>query len=454
MQEHSTLMTQGSVWRHIVRFALPVLWGNLFQQLYNVVDSLVVGNFLGSDALAAVGSSSSLIFLLIGLFSGIFTGAGVVIARYFGARDDQNLRIAVHTTVAFGLVSGAAITVLGLLLVPQLLVWMGTPQSVLPNSILYFRIYFSGAIFVVMYNTAAGIFQAVGDSRHPLYYLITSSVINIVLDLLFVAGFGMGVEGAALATVISQAVSATLGFHRLMHTTGVYRVWPRKVRFHLSMLRQVLGMGLPSGLQNSIIAIANVVVQSSINLYGAHAMAGCGAHAKIEGFAFLPINAFALAMATFIGQNLGAGEFDRAKKGARFGILTSMVMAEVVGVAVYILAPVLVSLFNSDPEVIRYGAMMSRTLTLFYFLLAFSHAVAGVMRGAGRAIVPMVVMLVCWCLIRVSYITFFARTSGDIKNVFWAYPLTWSLSSVAFLIYYFKADWPHYLQKKSQKSCA
>ena len=336
-------MTEGSVWRHIVRFALPVFWGNLFQQLYNVVDSLVVGNFLGSDALAAVGSSSHLIFLLVGLFSGIFTGASVVISRYYGARDDAGVRTAVHTTVAFGLVAGVVITIAGVLLTPHLLIWMGTPESVLPNSILYFRIYFGGVIFVILYNTAAGIFQAVGDSRHPLYYLIVSSVVNVVLDLLFVAGFGMGVDGAALATVISQATSATLGFWRLCHTTGPYRIWFRKVRFHGRTLRQLLTLGIPSGVQNSIIAIANVVVQSSINLYGPMAMAGCGSYSKIEGFGFLPINSFALALATFIGQNLGAKQYDRARRGARFGILCSLMMAEVVGVGINLLAPWLIS---------------------------------------------------------------------------------------------------------------
>ena len=452
MHEHATLMTEGSVWKHIVKFALPVFLGNLFQQLYNVADSLVVGNFLGADALAAVGSSSHLIFLFVGLFSGIFTGASVVISRYFGARDEQNMRIAVHTTVAFGLTSGLLMTVLGVWLSPYMLIWMGTPESVLPNSILYFRIYFSGAIFVVLYNTANGIFQAVGDSRHPLYFLILSSVTNVVLDLLFVAGFGMGVDGAALATVISQAVSAFLGFRKLIHTTGSHRVWLRKVRFHLPMLRQVLTMGIPSGLQNSIIAIANVVVQSSINLYGATAMAGCGSYSKIEGFAFLPITSFALALSTFVGQNLGAKEYKRARQGARFGILATMLLAELVGVIIYTLAPFLISLFNGDPQVVAFGTLQARTVTLFYCLLALSHAVAGVMRGAGRAIVPMLVMLGSWCIIRVSYIMLIARASGNIQMVFWAYPITWSLSSIAFVAYYIKADWPHYLDRKAAKT--
>ena len=448
MREQATRMTEGSVWRHIVRFALPVFWGNLFQQLYNVVDSLVVGNFLGSDALAAVGSSGSLILLFVGLFSGIFTGASVVISRYFGAKDDEGVSTAVHTTVAFGLVSGVLITAAGTLLSPHMLRLLGTPENVMPNSLLYFRTYFYGAVFVVLYNTANGIFQAVGDSKHPLYYLLMSSFINVALDLVFVALLGMGVDGAALATVISQAVSALLGIRRLMTATGPYRVWVRKIRFDMPMLRRVLTMGIPSGIQNSIISIANLVVQSSINVYGSMAMAGCGSYSKIEGFAFLPINCFALALSTFIGQNLGAKEYGRARQGARFGVFSCFLLAESVGLLVNLFAPQLISLFNSDPQVVAYGVQEARIITLFYGLLAFSHAVAGVMRGAGRAIVPMLVMMVCWCVIRVSYITLVARASGNIRLVFWAYPLTWSLSSITFLIYYLKADWPHYLDNK------
>ena len=450
MQERSTLMTEGSVWKHILRFAIPLLWGNLFQQLYSVVDSLIVGNMLGSDALAAVSSSGNLIFLMIGLFTGIFTGTGVVIARYFGARDDENLSVAVHTTVAFGLTAGVLVTLIGSLLAPQMLRWMGTPESVLPNSLAYFQTYFCGVIFVILYNTSNGIFQAVGDSRHPLYYLIISSIVNVVLDLLFVGPLGLGVMGAALATVISQAVSATLGLRKLMHSTGPYRIWVRKIRFNGPMLKRVLTMGLPSGVQNSIIAIANVVVQSSINFYGAAAMAGCGSYSKLEGFAFLPINCFTLALATFVGQNLGAKEYDRAKRGSRFGIATCMVLAGLIGVVFNIFAPQLISLFNGSPDVVSIGVQQARIITCFYCLLAFSHSVAAVMRGAGRAIVPMLVMMVCWCIIRVSYITLIARGSGDIRMVFWAYPITWTLSSIAFCIYYFKADWPHYLDRKGQ----
>lgn len=451
MQERSTLMTEGSVGKHILKFALPIFWGNLFQQLYNVADSLVVGNLLGSDALAAVGSSGSIIFLLIGFFNGIFTGASVVIARYFGARDEKNMRLAIHTSVAFALLAGVAVTAVGIGLSPHLLRWMDTPESVMPNSIRYFRTYFAGGVFLVMYNAAAGIFQALGDSRHPLYYLIVSSVTNVVLDILFIAVFGMGVEGAALATVIAQALSVALAFHKLIHSAGPTRVWPSKVRLHGRLLKELLLMGIPSGVQNSIISLANVVVQSSVNLYGAAAMAGCGAYSKLEGFAFLPVTSCCMAISTFVGQNLGAKEYQRARRGSLIGILAAMIMAECVGICFHLAAPSLIGLFGSDPAVIQNGVLQARTTTLFYFLMAFSHGVAGTLRGAGRAVVPMLVMMVCWCLIRVSYIMLIARASDSIRMIFWAYPITWSLSSIAFLIYYLRADWPHYLDQREKR---
>lgn len=444
-------MTQGSTARHILRFAVPVFWGNLFQQLYNVVDSLVVGNFLGADALAAVGSSGSLIFLLVGFFTGVFTGASVVIARAFGAGDDEAVGKAVHTSVAFGAVAGLVLSVLGVILSPVLLRWMGTPESVMPNSVTYLRIYFGGLLTVVLYNTANGVFTAVGDSRHPLYFLILSSVTNVVLDLLFVPVLKMGVGGAALATVISQGLSAVLGLRRLTCATGVYRLYPRKVRFDWPTLKSVLGMGIPTGVQNSIIALANVVVQSSINVYGALAVAGCGTYSKIEGFVFLPIGSLSMALSTFVGQNLGAKEYKRARSGARFGIWLCVALAMAVGVAFYALAPALIALFNNDPEVVRIGTLQARTVTLFYGLLAVSHSIAGVMRGAGRAIVPMLVMMACWCVIRVIYITFVARASGDIQSIFWAYPITWTLSTIVFTVYYFAADWPHSLEKRLER---
>lgn len=301
----STLMTEGPIWKKIVSFAIPLFLGNLFQQLYNTADSLIVGNFLGSNALAAVSSSGSLIFLLVGFFNGISVGAGVVVARFYGAREIDKVQKAIHTTIAFSIVSGIALTAIGLILAPQILILMGTPENVLPNSILYFRIYFLGSLAFVLYNAFVGILQSVGDSKHPLIYLIISSVINIILDLLFVGVFRFGVGSAAAATIISQFVSAVLCLRHLLRAPKDYRVHLKKIRFHGQMLRLVISNGLPAGIQNSIIALANVVVQSNINAFGEMAVAGCGSYSKIEGFGFLPITCFALALTTFIKPESG-----------------------------------------------------------------------------------------------------------------------------------------------------
>lgn len=448
---NATLLTEGPVGRRILTFAFPLFLGNLFQQLYNTADSLIVGNFIGSDALAAVSSSGSLIFLLVGFFNGIAVGAGVVVARYFGARDEEGVRLSVHTTVALGIVSGVALTVIGIALTPAVLRLMGTPADVLSASVLYFRVYFCGSVAFVLYNIFVGILQSVGDSRHPLYYLILSSAVNVALDLLFVAVLRLGVGSAALATVLSQVLSAVLCFVRLTRTEEAYRIRIRSIRFDPQLLRQIIGSGLPTGLQNSIISFANVVVQSNINAFGKMAVAGCGSYSKIEGFGFLPINCFVMALTTFISQNLGAGEYDRAKKGARFGILCSVVVAESVGILIYLFSPVLISAFNSDPEVVRYGVIQARTVTLFYFLLACSHCLAAIFRGAGRSAVPMFVMLVCWCIIRVAYITAAVHFIPDIRVIFWAYPLTWTLSTVIFAVFYFKSDWPHWFERSRRQ---
>lgn len=432
-------MTEGPIVRQLLAFAFPLFLGNLFQQLYNTADSLIVGNFIGSDALAAVSSSGSLIFLLVGFFNGIAVGAGVVMARYFGARDKDGLERTIHTAVAFGIVSGIALTIIGLVLTPQILHWMGTPEDVLPSSILYFRIYFCGSLAFVLYNFFVGILQSVGDSRHPLYYLVVSSVVNILLDLLFVAVFRLGVGSAALATVISQFLSAALCLIRLIRSREEYRVVLRRVRFDRRMLGQIISNGLPTGLQNSIIALANVVVQSNINAFGKMAVAGCGSYSKIEGFGFLPITCFAMALTTFISQNMGAQEYERAKKGAGFGILCSICIAEIVGILIYVLAPWLIAGFDSAPRVVAYGVTQARVVTLFYFLLAYSHCMAAIFRGAGHSAVPMLVMLLCWCVIRVSYITIIVQVFPVIDMIFWAYPLTWTLSGIIFTLYFLKS---------------
>lgn len=445
--QNKNLMSEGTIWKKIIFFAMPMFLGNLFQQLYNTADSLIVGNFLGSNALAAVSSSGNLIFLMVGFFNGIAMGAGVVIARFFGARDIKNMQKAIHTTIALGLVASILLTILGMLLAPQILILMDTPVNVLPESISYFRIYFAGSIGLVMYNIFVGILQAIGDSKHPLNYLIVSSIINIVLDIVFISVFHMGVGAAAFATIISQFISATLCLIRLMRTKEEYRVSIQKIGFDKGMLSMIIRYGLPSGLQNSIIAIANVVVQANINAFGEMAMAGCGAYSKIEGFAFLPITSFTMALTTFVGQNLGAKQYERARKGAKFGMLCSMGIAEAIGIIMFISAPILIAAFNNDPEVVMFGSDRARTSSLFFFLLAYSHCVSAILRGAGKSMVPMIVMLVFWCVVRVTFLTVMAHVFNSIESVYWVYPLTWSLSSIVFFIYYKKADWLHGFDK-------
>lgn len=443
MQSKRFSLTEGSIWKAMLLFALPVFLGNVFQQLYNAFDTWCVGYFINDDALAAVSSSGSLIFMMISFFQGLSMGAGVIIAKSFGARQTESMRKAIHTAIAFGLITGVALTVLGVALTPTILGWMGTPVEVLPQSISYFRYYFLGAIFVVMYNIFVGILHAVGDSKHPLYYLIISTFINVGLDLLFVGVFKLGVGSAAVATTISQGVSALLCFIHLLRIDASYRVKIKEISFDKKSLLDIIKYGLPSGVQNSVIAFANVVVQSNINSFGKAAMAGCGSYSKLEGFAFLPVTCFTQALSTFVGQNLGAGRHERVKKGVGFGIACSCLIAELVGVISYVFAPQLIGFFSETPEAIDFGVRHMRTICLFYCLLAFSHCIAGIMRGAGKATVPMFTMLACWCVFRVSYITVAVKFINELTTVSWAYPITWTLSSIVFLIYFLKADWIH-----------
>lgn len=362
------------------------------------------------------------------------------------------MRKAIHTTVVAGVIAGLFLTAVGMLLTPQILKLMGTPKDVLVNSVAYFRMYFAGALAVVMYNMCVGILRAVGDSKRPLYYLIISSLTNIALDLLFVGVFRWGVWAAALATSISQFLSLVLCLIRLFRDKADYQLSWRELRIDFPMLGQIVRYGLPSGVQNSIIALANVVVQSNINAFQADVIAGCGTYAKLEGFAFLPITCFAMGLTTFVSQNLGARQYDRTRKGVRLGILCSVVLAELIGAVMFLLAPQLVSFFNKEVGVIDAGTRQARVESLFFFLLAFSHCIAGILRGAGKPMTPMIVMLCSWCLLRVTYITLTVRLIPNTPEViFSAYPLTWGVSSLVFLIYYFTSDWIHAFDRAEQK---
>lgn len=438
---HAMLMTEGPIAKLIIKFALPVFWGNLFQQLYNIVDSLIVGNFAGDEALAAVSSSGSLIFMITGFLLGVFSGSSVVISQYYGAKDKENVQKALHTTIAFAVISGLVLALVGIVLSGQILKWMDTPKNVLPNSTLYFRIFFCGSVFSTVYNAGAGVFQAVGDSKHPLYYLIISSFTNVTLDLLFVGIFHYGVAGAAIATIMSQFLSSILVIRRLAISEETYRLHFSKIRIYGCMLKRILRMGIPSGIQNSVIGFANIIVQTNINAFGDLAMAGCGSYSKLEGFAFLPVTSFAMALTTFVGQNIGAGKLDRAKKGARFGAVACALSAELIGVIMFIGMPIFIRAFSQNPKIIEFGTRQAHIECLFFCVLAFSHACAGVMRGAGKAVVPMVVMLMFWCVVRVTYITIVTDIIPRIEVIFWAYPMTWTLSSITFAIYMISGKW-------------
>jgi len=448
MERNVKDLTVGKPWKVILAFALPVFISNLFQQMYNIVDSIIVGNFIDDDALAAVSSSGSLILLFTSFFTGTGAGAGVIIAKYFGKGDHSNMRKAIHNAVLFGLIASVFLTFIGVLLSPLILRLMKTDPKVLPSSIFYFRNYFFGVTGVVMYNIFSAILQALGNSKRPLYYLMIATITNIILDLLFIAVFKMGVGSASIATGISQVLSATLCLIFLIKPNTIYQLKFKEIVLDKPIMKEILKVGIPSGIQNSVIGLANVLVQSNINTFGDIATAGCGSYSKIEGVAFLPINCFTIAISNFISQNLGAKEYDRAKEGARFGIITSVLMSIVIGLILYALIPNISRFFSKNPEVNEYTIKAMRTTSLFFAFLAFSHCISSVCRGSGKAIVPMFVMLSIWCIFRVIYITVAMMINHNIILLYCAYPLTWFLSTIVFLIYYLKSDWIHGLDNK------
>ena len=448
MSKKPVSLLEGDIKTGLLRFALPLFLGQVFQQLYNMVDALVVGNLCGENALAAVTSTGSLIFLIVGFFGGVYGGVGVVIARCFGAGDEYQVKRAVGTAVAGTLLSGAFLTLLGYFGSPVLLRWMDTPAEVMGDAVDYLGIYFLGILFVVLYNSATGIFQAIGDSKRPLYYLIVSSVVNVVLDILFVGPLGMGVKGAALATVIAQGLSAALAFFRLSRAEGAWRVTLKGLCLDKELLKEMLRIGLPSGVQNSVIAFANVMVQSSVNVFGSAAMAGNGAFVKLEGFAFIPVNAFGAACTTFVSQNIGARQFDRVKQGAKFSVMFSCGCAAVIGIVFFIFAEPLISLFGKSPDAVAAGVLRAHLCTPFYLFLACSHGIAAVCRGAGYSKVPMYIMLGAWCVLRVTYITIVTNLFHNISLVFAAYPMTWAVSTACFLWYYNKSHWLERVEAK------
>ena len=430
-------MTKGNITRHLVNFALPLLLGNLFQQLYNMVDTWVVGNYVSNEAFSAVGTVGPVINTLIGFFLGLSSGAGVVISQYYGAGREEKVRQAVHTALMLTLALGVVFTAAGIAMTPLMLQLMKTPAEVAPEQAAYLRIYFAGVIGLLLYNMGSGILRAVGDSRRPFYFLVVSAVLNTVLDLLFVIKFHMGVEGVAYATIIAQAVSAVLTLWVLMRAEGGIRLELRALRFTWSVLRQIVAVGIPAALQMAITAFSNVFVQSYINYFGPDCMSGWTAYTKVDQLVILPVQSISMANTTFVGQNLGVGDTPRAKKGVRTSLWLSVAVTAVLLIPVLLFAPDLTAFFNSKAEVVSYGALLLRLLSPFYFFFCINQIYAGALRGAGNSQVPMWIMLGSFVVFRQIYLYIMANfISNEIIPIALSYPAGWFVCSVATLLYY------------------
>ncbi len=430
-----TMMTEGRIWKKILYFSIPLILGNLFQQMYNTVDSIVVGNYIGSNALAAVGSGSSFINLLIGFCVGASAGAGVVISQAYGAQDEERVHHAVHTTVAIAMAAGVVVTIAGILLAPVVHTIMGTPAEVYDDAVMYLRVYFGGMFFSVLYNMTAGILNAVGNSKRSLIYLMIAAVSNIVLDLFFVIVLKMGIVGVALATNISQFLSCVFIIGYLLKTDGVYKLKIKDIRFYENLVSKIIRVGLPTGIQNIVIAISNVIIQSGINGFGTVVMAGFTSYVKIDGFNFLPLMSFSMAATTFTGQNIGAGKIDRVKKGMKVSLIMGMGYAMMTGMLLYFLAPQAMGIFTKDPEVVACGVYLMKFFCPFYWILAFIHIMAGTIRGTGKTLPPMVIILVSLCLFRIVWIATVVPMIGELYSLIMVYPLSFAVGAALTILY-------------------
>ncbi len=433
-------MTEGSILRHIITFAIPLLIGNVFQQLYNMVDTWVVGNYVSNEAFSAVGSVGPITNMLISVFTGLASGAGVVVSQNYGAKRFDEVEKAVHTSMVITLIMGTIITILGIVLAPFMLQLMKTPEDVFPESRTYLTIYFAGAMGLVLYNMGAGILRAVGDSTRPFYYLVVCAVMNTVLDLLFVLAFKMGVEGVALATALSQATSAVLVVIALLRSNECIKVIPKKLRIHMSSLKRIVAVGIPASIQLAVTAFSNVFVQSYINFFGSDCMSGWTAYSKVDQLLFLPMQSIALASTTFVGQNLGRNQVQRARKGVSTSLLLAVCSTAILLIPVMSFSRQIVSFFNDKPEVVEYGSMLLLWLSPFYVLCCFNQVYSGALRGAGNSKAPMVIMLSSFVAFRQVYLFFMSRICNEILPIGMSYPAGWLLCSILTTIYYHKVQ--------------
>ena len=429
-------MTTGSIFRHIILFALPLLAGNVFQQLYNMVDTWVVGRFVSNEAYAAVGSVGPIVNMLVGFFMGLSSGAGVVISQYYGAKRMEDVQRTVHTTITMTLILGIVFTAIGLGATPFLLRMMNTPENVLPESKAYLSIYFSGIMGLMVYNAGAGILRAVGDSKRPFYFLVVCALLNTILDLVFVIALKMGVRGVALATIISQGVSAVLVMTVLIRTNECVKLRPKKLRLHLDIFRKIIRVGIPAAIQMAITGFSNIFVQSYINFFGDACMSGWTTYAKVDAVLFLPMQSIALASTTFVGQNLGCNQVERAKKGVRTALMMAVTSTLLLMIPIITFAEPVVAFFNAKPEVVEYGSMLLRYITPFYVLCCFNQIYSGALRGAGNSKAPMVIMLSSFVAFRQVYLFIMSRVCNEIIPIAMSYPAGWLLCATLTTIYF------------------
>ena len=434
-------MTQDNVVHHLIAFALPLLAGNIFQQLYNTVDTWVVGNYVSNEAFSAVGTVSPIINTLIGFFTGLASGAGVVISQYYGAKQPEKVRDAVHTSIVMTLVLGVVLSLFGIAITPTMLRFMNTPSEVFPESSSYLTIYFGGMMGLMLYNMGSGILRAVGDSKRPFYFLVVSAVLNIILDLVFVLVFHMGVEGVAYATIISQGISAALVLFTLSQEKNWIRLQLRYLKVQLTILGKIIRVGIPAALQLAVTAFSNVFVQSYINFFGADYMSGWTAYTKIDQLMVLPMQSLALAATTFVGQNLGINQVDRAKKGTRTACIMAITITIAVSSIVIPTAPYLVSFFNQKPAVIQSGTLFLQFLSPFYVLCCINQVYSAALRGAGNSRTPMILMLFSFVLFRQCYLFVMANfISNTVLPIAMGYPAGWLVCSTLTLLYYRKVN--------------
>ena len=443
LREREMDLTQGNIWKQLIRFAIPMLIGNFFQQMYNTVDSIILGRYVSTEALAAVGSTGNAINALIGFFIGIATGAGVIISQYCGAKDEKSLSDAVQTSITVALIACVVCTVLGVISVPLLLRMMNLTEnpSVYEMTNRYLTIYFSGVSGVLLYNIGAGILRAVGDSRRPLYFLILTTLMNIVLDLLFVKVWDKKIEGVAYATIISQFVSAFLVMLLLSRSNAAYRVEWKRLRVNRAMMKAIFRIGLPTAIQSAVTSVSNVFVQGYINNFKTYCMAGWTAYGRIDQFALLPINSLALSTTTFTGQNLGAGNVERARKGLRVTLLLSLIVCVGMGIPMNLFKRSLIGIFDKTEEVLEYGSIFLTMMSPFYIMCAINNIYANALRGAGISLAPMVMMLSSYVAFRQIYLYVFSHITDSFRVVALAYPMGWILCAILILSYYYFGHW-------------